>query len=160
MVQWEKKIQKQVLTQRVAELLSSGCVVGWHQGRAEFGPRSLGNRSILGDPRIPEMQTTMNLKIKFRESFRPFAPAILEHLKEEYFDISTKSPYMLLVAPVTDAIRDYSNASAKGLFGVDQIKMIRSKIPSVTHVDYSARIQTVDGNFNPKFHELLKAFLN
>lgn len=142
----------------IATQLASGSVVGWHRGRAEFGPRSLGNRSILGDPRNENMQSTMNLKIKFRESFRPFAPAVLKHKANEYFDIDESSPYMLLVAPIAEKVRKLSGDAESDLFGIDLLNVIRSEIPAVTHVDYSARIQTVDGKHNTDFFRLLSEF--
>ncbi len=142
----------------VAEAIAAGKVVGWVQGRMEFGPRSLGARSILGDARNPAMQSVMNLKIKFRESFRPFAPAILQDRVQDYFEtrLHESSPYMLLVAPVrTDHRTPSSPDSFKGL---DKVKAIRSDIPAVTHVDHSARIQTVDANRHGRFYRLLKSF--
>lgn len=142
----------------VAAEIAAGKVVGWVQGRMEFGPRSLGARSILGDARNPSMQSVMNLKIKFRESFRPFAPAVLEDRVQDYFEtrLHESSPYMLLVAPVRADHR--TPASADTLNGLDKLKAIRSDIPAVTHVDYSARIQTVDANRHGKFYRLLKSF--
>lgn len=144
-----------VLLHDTAAALAAGEVVGWFQGRMEFGPRALGNRSILGDPRHPGMQRTMNLKIKFRESFRPFAPAVLREYVGEYFDLDTDSPYMLLVAPVREALR---LPVTPGRFGIDQLNEPRSSLPAVTHVDYSARIQTVSRDRQPRFHALLDAF--
>lgn len=146
------------LLDRTAELLADGNVVGWFQGRMEFGPRALGARSILGDPRRQNMQTDMNLKIKFRESFRPFAPAVLAEDAASYFDLSQPSPYMLLVAQVRESIRKQVSIDDSRLFGIDQLKVVRSTIPAVTHVDYSARVQTVDRETNPRFHALLVAF--
>lgn len=153
-----EKYDDDSLSALVANKLAVGCVVGWHKGRAEFGPRSLGNRSILGDPRNVDMQSTMNLKIKFRESFRPFAPAVLEERLNDYFDTRTKSPYMLLVAPVAEKVREILDDKNDSLFGIDLLKVVRSRIPAVTHVDYSARVQTVDGKFNPGFKKLLSDF--
>lgn len=142
--------------ERAASLLSEGQVLGWFNGRMEFGPRALGSRSILGDPRDASMQTTMNLKIKYRESFRPFAPAVLLEDVSTYFDIDQASPYMLLVAPVADQQRiGAENPDAEGF---DRLKQQRSHIPAVTHVDNSARVQTVDGTHNPHFYALLQAF--
>lgn len=139
----------------VAALLAEGKVVGWVQGRMEFGPRALGNRSILGDPRDPRMQSQMNLKIKFRESFRPFAPIVKADRADEYFELrGERSPYMLLVAPVCAGRR----RAVAGASGLDRIHEARSDIPAVTHVDYSARIQTVDGRDNPRLYALLAAF--
>jgi len=139
----------------VAGLLERGNVVGWFQDRMEFGPRALGARSILGDPRSPSMQTTMNLKIKFRESFRPFAPAVLREEVAEWFELDVDSPYMLLVANVALRHRIAEAATAHGL---EKQKTPRSTIPAVTHVDGSARIQTVSQAENPRFHELIAAF--
>lgn len=138
-----------------ANLLEQGNVVGWFQGRMEFGPRALGNRSIIGDPRNTKMQSTMNLKIKYRESFRPFAPAVLAEDVSEYFEHECASPYMLLVANVKKALRLQTDES---LFGIDKLLQQRSTLPAITHVDYSARIQTVHADFNPEFHALISAF--
>ena len=148
------------LCDRVAELLSESCVVGWFQGGMEFGPRALGGRSILGDPRNQEMQSTMNLKIKFRESFRPFAPIVLQDHVHEYFEMrpQEQSPYMLLVAPVQEELRTEDEAVATELFGIDRLKRPRSTIPAVTHVDYSARVQTIDSQRNPLTTQLLQKF--
>jgi carbamoyltransferase len=141
------------LNATVADLIAEGKVVGWFQGRMEFGPRALGNRSILGDARSPEMQSRLNLKIKFRESFRPFAPAVTVERAEDYFELDRPSPYMLLVAPVQGKQRrDISDRNAPGL---ERLRQVRSDIPAVTHVDFSARIQTVDKTSNPRFHRLL-----
>ncbi|XOV89168.1 MAG: carbamoyltransferase [Pseudomonadota bacterium] len=140
----------------VADRLAAGAVVGWFQGRMEFGPRALGNRSILGDPRSPEMQSVMNLKIKFRESFRPFAPAVNEESAQAYFDFAGSSPYMLLVAEVNPAHRLPPSKQAGS--GMDRINEPRSTIPAVTHLDYSARLQTVSRETNPRFHALIAAF--
>ncbi len=149
----------QALCDAVAADLAAGAVVGWFQGRMEFGPRSLGSRSLLGDPRDPAMQTTMNLKIKFRESFRPFAPAILADRAGDYFAMPRggDSPYMLVVAPVRPEHR-VDDAASAGSFGIDRLKGPRSTIPAVTHVDGSARVQTVDDRRNPLFARLLRAF--
>lgn len=151
-----KQLSDQELYACVAEYLGAGKVVGWHQGRAEFGPRSLGNRSILGDPRNPDMQKTMNLKIKYRESFRPFAPAVLAEDCQAYFELTDVSPYMLLVASVKNEIR--KDVGSSDAFGIDRLNEIRSDIPAVTHIDYSARIQTVSMESNPRFYALLQAF--
>jgi carbamoyltransferase len=142
----------------VAELISRGAVVGWFQGRLEFGPRALGNRSIIGDPRNPKMQSVMNLKIKFRESFRPFAPAVLFERLDDYFLLDRPSPYMALVAPVREELRTPLTEEQESLFGIDKLNIPRSTIPAVTHVDYSARIQTVHQQTNPRFHQLLRRF--
>jgi len=143
---------------RVAEILAQEHVVGWFQGPMEFGPRSLGGRSIIGDPRSPKMQSVMNLKIKYRESFRPFAPAVLAERVSEYFELDRPSPYMLLVADVRKDLRLPMAEEQQGLFGIDKLNVPRSQLPAVTHVDYSARIQTVHKETNPRFHALLQAF--
>jgi carbamoyltransferase len=124
----------------------------------EFGPRALGGRSIIGDPRSPKMQSVMNLKIKYRESFRPFAPAVMAEKAQDYFNISSRSPYMLLVAPVKEDQRIAMTADQEKLFGIEKLNVPRSTIPAVTHVDYSARVQTVHTETNPRFHELLRLF--
>jgi len=151
-----KKLEDDELFDTVADLIASDNVIGWFQGRMEFGPRALGNRSIIGDARSTDMQSVMNLKIKFRESFRPFAPSVLRERVNECFELSEASPYMLLVAPVKEelCIRG-ENEKADGL---DKLKVARSSIPAVTHVDYSARIQTVDEKDNPRYHRLIKTF--
>ncbi|MGD9630332.1 MAG: carbamoyltransferase [Pyrinomonadaceae bacterium] len=146
------------LCRTIAELLDSGKVVGLFQGRMEFGPRALGGRSIIGDPRDEAMQSKMNLKIKFRESFRPFAPSVLAERASDYFDIDTESPYMLLVAPVRESIRKAVAEGDKDLFGIDKLNVPRSELPAITHVDYSARIQTVDSARNPRYYKIIKAF--
>ncbi|MGQ0554997.1 MAG: carbamoyltransferase family protein [Nitrospiraceae bacterium] len=143
---------------RVAEELAAGKVVGWFQGRMEFGPRSLGGRSILGDARNTKMQSVMNLKIKYRESFRPFAPSVLRERVNSYFQMDCDSPYMLLVAPVQEKRRLPFKSSEKGLWGIELLNVLRSDIPAVTHIDYSARIQTVHEDTNPRYYYLLKAF--
>jgi carbamoyltransferase len=145
-----------VLFDKVAQLIDQGNVVGWFQDRMEFGPRALGNRSILGDPRNQAMQSQMNLKIKQRESFRPFAPAVLEEDAQDYFDIDVPSPYMLLVADVQPAIR--VAVADDRLFGIEKLNQPRSTIPAVTHVDYSARVQTVNAGTNPRLHRLISQF--
>ncbi len=147
-----------VLLPRVAGLLAEGKVVGWFTGPMEFGPRALGGRSILGDPRRPEMQSVMNLKIKFREGFRPFAPAVLAERTGEWFDLEAPSPYMLLVAQVASGRRVEPGPGAETLEGLDRLKEPLSVIPAVTHVDGSARIQTVDGQWNSRYRALLEAF--
>jgi carbamoyltransferase len=141
-----------------AKFLSDGKVVGWFQGRMEFGPRALGSRSILGDPRSPQMQKNMNLKIKFRESFRPFAPSILEERISEWFELKSLSPYMLIVADVLEKHRIKTDPDGENLFGIDKLNLTRSSIPAVTHVDHSSRIQTVSRKTNPKFWSLLNEF--
>jgi carbamoyltransferase len=146
------------LYERSCEALEAGHAVGWFQGRMEFGPRALGARSILGDPRNPEMQRNLNLKIKYRESFRPFAPSVLRENVADYFELDIDSPYMLLVADVKHNRRRAMSAEEEMLFGIDKLNVVRSEIPAVTHVDYSARIQTVHAEVNPRYHALLSAF--
>ncbi len=146
------------LAREVAEILAGENVVGWFQGRMEFGPRALGGRSILGDPRSQEMQTTMNLKIKYRESFRPFAPSVLRERVADYFELDGDSPYMLLVADVRNEHRIPMTEDQQRLFGIDKLKIARSTLPAITHVDYSARIQTVEEETHPRYYHLLKAF--
>jgi len=143
---------------RVAELIAAEKAVGWFQGRMEFGPRALGARSILGDARSPTMQSKMNLKIKYRESFRPFAPSVLEEEAADYFGLDRPSPYMLLTAGVREDIRREMTEEERGFFGIDKLNVVRSTIPAVTHVDYSARIQTVSRQTNPLYHEMIQAF--
>ena len=151
-----RRLPPEEVAEQAAELIVDGKVVGWFQGRMEFGPRALGNRSILGDARSPKMQEIMNRKIKFRESFRPFAPSVLAERVAEYFEIDRESPYMLLVAPVRKALRRKINAEEeKSLSGLDKLKLVRSEIPAVTHVDYSARIQSVNRKTNPLYHKLI-----
>jgi carbamoyltransferase len=140
------------------DALAAQKAVGWFQGRMEFGPRALGGRSILGDPRSPTMQRLLNLKVKYRESFRPFAPAVLREDVADWFELDHDSPYMLLVAGVRPERRRTMSAAESGLFGIDKLNVPRSDIPAVTHVDYSARIQTVHRGTNPRFHDLLGAF--
>lgn len=146
------------LPARVADLIQAGKVIGWFQGRMEFGPRALGARSIIGDARSPQMQEVMNLKIKFRESFRPFAPSVLRERVSDYFELDRESPYMLLVAPVAQSQAREMTAAEQKLFGLEKLLTIRSTIPAVTHVDYSARVQTVTPEHNPAFYEVIKAF--
>jgi carbamoyltransferase len=146
------------LLARVVKLLCEGKAVGWFQGRMEFGPRALGARSILGDPRNPDMQRTLNLKVKYRESFRPFAPAVLREDVGEWFDFDEDSPYMLMVGGVHPKRRHAMTQQQDTLFGIDKLNVIRSDIPAVTHVDYSARVQTVHAETNPRFHALLQRF--
>lgn len=146
------------LFDKVAKLLSEGKIVGWMQGRMEFGPRALGNRSILGDPRSAQMQSKMNLRVKFRESFRPFAPSVMREHASEYFEMDQDSPYMLLVAGVKENRRIQMTDAQKKLFGVVKLNVARSDIPAVTHVDYSARIQTVSEKQNSRFYKLLLSF--
>jgi len=146
------------LFEKLAEIIDDGKVVGWFNGPMEFGPRALGARSIIGDPRNKEMQSMMNLKIKFRESFRPFAPSILEEEVSNQFELSTKSPYMLLVAPLKKELCNEMNKEEKKLFGIEKLNIARSSLPAITHVDYSARIQTVSEKSNPRYYGLIKAF--
>ena len=153
-----KQLPEEEMFAKVAELLAQEKVVGWFQGRMEFGPRALGGRSIIGDARSKTMQTKMNLKIKFRESFRPFAPAVMREDVSQYFEIDCDSPYMLLVAPVRKERRLQMTAEQEKLFGIAKLNVPRSDIPAVTHVDYSARIQTVSKEEHPTFYKLLAAF--
>jgi carbamoyltransferase len=148
------------LCDEIAKLIDAGKVVGLMHGRMEFGPRALGSRSIIGDPRNTEMQATMNLKIKFRESFRPFAPSCLAERAADYFELDTESPYMLLVAPVRKDRRKSLTEEQQKLFGIEKLNVPRSDLPAITHVDYSARIQTVDQGRNPRYYKILKAFEN
>jgi carbamoyltransferase len=143
---------------QTADALANEKAVGWFQGRMEFGPRALGGRSILGDPRSATMQKTLNLRVKYRESFRPFAPSVLREDVADWFDISTDSPYMLMVAPVVENRRVAMTEDEQKLFGIEKLNVPRSDIPAVTHVDYSARIQTVHAETNPRYHALIKAF--
>jgi carbamoyltransferase len=153
-----RELPDEELISTVAGILAAENVVGWHQGRMEFGPRSLGNRSILGDPRSAKMQSVMNLKIKFRESFRPFAPSVLADRVSDYFELDRESPYMLLVAPLRENLRKAITAEQEQLFGIEKLNIPRSELPAITHVDYSARVQTVHPETNPRYHALLKAF--
>ena len=146
------------LCKKVAGFLEEEKIVGWFQGRMEFGPRALGNRSIIGDARSPDMQKKMNLKIKFREGFRPFAPSVLEEQAQKWFDLRQESPYMLLVADVQRKKQRTMTRTEKKLWGIEKLNVIRSQIPAVTHVDYSARIQTVHKNDNALYHQLISAF--
>jgi len=146
------------LPKRVAAILAEGKVVGWFQGRMEFGPRALGGRSILGDPRSEETQSVMNLKIKFRESFRPFAPSVLREYVHEFFELDADSPYMLQVAPVKEERQIAMSNSEQQLFGIEKLNVSRSDMPAITHVDYSARVQTVCRQDNPRYYDLIKAF--
>lgn len=151
-----KRLNKEEIPDFIAGLIAHGNVIGWFQGRMEFGPRALGGRSIIADARSPEMQSKMNLKIKYRESFRPFAPTVLEEKAPEWFDLERKSPYMLLVAPVKKDKR--VPVTDTNLAGFDKLKIKRSSIPAVTHVDYSARIQTMVREDNPLYYDMIKAF--
>ena len=153
-----EKLSDYELPKRVAEVLAEGKIVGWMHGRMEFGPRALGARSILGDPRSPKMQSDMNLKIKFRESFRPFAPSVLRDRVSDYFELDTDSPYMLIVAPVREDHRIPLTADQSKLWGLDLLNVPKSDLPAVTHVDYSARVQTVEEHVAPMYHALLTEF--
>lgn len=152
------KLAENEIPEKIADLIAAQKVIGWFQGQMEFGPRALGSRSIIGDARSAEMQTIMNLKIKFRESFRPFAPSVLREKVSEYFKLEGDSPYMLLVAPVVETLRNQLAEGEKNKTGLEQLKIVRGKIPAVTHVDYSARIHTVNDSTNPLFYKLLKKF--
>ncbi|MGE0004600.1 MAG: carbamoyltransferase [Parvibaculaceae bacterium] len=153
-----EEVSDEALIDTAATALDEGKAVGWFQGRMEFGPRALGARSILGDARSPTMQKLLNLKVKYRESFRPFAPAVLRDDLSDWFELDCDSPYMLLVAPVAKDKRREMSAEEQKLFGIDKLNVRRSSIPAVTHVDYSARVQTVHADTNPRFHALLGAF--
>jgi carbamoyltransferase len=143
---------------KTAQLLARENVIGWFQGRMEFGPRALGARSIIGDPRSERMQSVMNLKIKYRESFRPFAPSVLWERVSDYFELDVPSPYMTIVAPVREELRKALTDEQEQLFGTEKLKLKRSELPAITHVDYSARVQTVHQETNPRYYSLLKAF--
>ena len=151
-------LEDEPLFERVADILAAENVVGWMQGRMEFGPRALGGRSILGDPRSTKMQSVMNLKIKYRESFRPFAPSVRFERVSEFFAHRGPSPYMLITAPVQESIRIPMTAEQQALFGIDKLNVPRSSLPAITHVDYSARIQTVHRETNPRYYALIEAF--
>ncbi len=151
-------VDDEQLINDTADALAKGQAVGWHQGRMEFGPRALGNRSILGDPRSPTMQKSLNLKVKYRESFRPFAPSILRERVADWFELDADSPYMLLVADVNFTRRRAMTPQEEVLFGIDKLNVVRSDIPAVTHVDYSARVQTVHAKTNPRYFALISRF--
>ena len=153
-----KQLSEDKLFVQTALLLAEEKVVGWFQGRMEFGPRALGNRSIIGDARSAKMQATMNIKIKFREGFRPFAPSVLSEKVSEYFELENESPYMLLVANVKKERQKEMTEEQMNLFGIDKLNILRSDIPAVTHIDYSARIQTVQQETNPRYHKLISEF--
>ena len=153
-----KTLDEDEMIRQTAKALADGKAVGWFQGRMEFGPRALGGRSILGDARSPTMQRTLNLKVKYRESFRPFAPSVLREHVDAWFEHEGDSPYMLIVADVAEDKRRRMNEDEEGLFGIDKLNVPRSEVPAVTHVDYSARIQTVHAETNPAYHKLLTAF--
>ncbi len=151
-------VSNEDVIEQTATSLAGGEAVGWMQGRMEFGPRALGARSILGDPRSPAMQKTLNLRVKYRESFRPFAPAVLREDVSDWFELEADSPYMLLVAGVKSERRRRMTNEEEALFGIDKLNVVRSAIPAVTHVDYSARVQTVHADTNPRFHALISRF--
>jgi len=153
-----RRLGRDRLIDSAAQLLADEKVVGWFNGRMEFGPRALGNRSIIGDPRSPRMQAQMNLKIKFRESFRPFAPSVLRERVHEYFEMDCDSPYMLLVAPVKKERQIPMTSEQQKLWGIDQLNVVRSDLPAITHIDYSARVQTVSRDTNPDYYDLIAAF--
>jgi len=153
-----QQFEREALLDQTAALIADANVIGWFNGRMEFGPRALGSRSIIGDPRSPEMQTKMNLKIKFRESFRPFAPSVLEHRAADYFDLDAESPYMLLVSPVREERRVAMTEEQEQLFGIDKLNIPRSDVPAITHVDYSARVQTVSRERSPDYFDLISKF--
>ncbi len=151
-------VEDEALFDETAAALADGKAVGWFQGRMEFGPRALGGRSILGDARSAGMQKTLNLKVKYRESFRPFAPSVLREDVAEWFELDGDSPYMLIVAGVQGRRRREMTAQQRALFGIEKLNVPRSDIPAVTHVDYSARIQTVHADTNPRYHRLISRF--
>jgi carbamoyltransferase len=153
-----RELDDEAMIEWTAQELARRKVVGWFQGRMEFGPRALGNRSILGDPRDPNIQSVMNLKIKYRESFRPFAPSVLAERVADFFVLDRPSPYMMLVAPVREELRLVPLPGTENLLGIAKLKVPRSTIPAVTHVDYSARIQTVHRDTNARFHQLIRCF--
>src|SRR5205823_8730233 len=153
-----ERLERDRLLPRVAELLAGEKVIGWFDGRMEFAPRALGARSILGDPRSPRMQAQMNLKIKFREGFRPFAPSVLRERVDDYFELACDSPYMLLVAPVKRERQIPMSDEQGRLWGIDKLNVPRSDIPAVTHIDYSARVQTVARDTNPNSYDLIRQF--
>ena len=153
-----QKLSEDELIDAVSTALAAERAVGWMHGRMEFGPRALGGRSIIADPRSPIMQKQLNLKVKYRESFRPFAPSVLREDVNEWFEHDTDSPYMLLVADVQDEKRRTMTAKENTLFGIDKLNVPRSSVPAITHVDYSARIQTVHADTNPRYHAVISKF--
>jgi carbamoyltransferase len=152
------ELKQEDVADTIADLIAQEKVIGWFQGRMEFGPRALGGRSIIGDARSPKMQETMNLKIKFRESFRPFAPSVLRERTSGYFELEEESPYMLLIAPVAKLHRRDLNSEEERRFGLEKLLTLRSTIPAVTHVDYSARVQTVTPDDNPIYYAMIQRF--
>ena len=152
-----KKYTLDEILNNTAEYIAKDKAIGWFQGRMEFGPRALGNRSILGSATSPETQKTLNLKVKYRESFRPFAPSVLEEECYQWFELNSPSPYMLLVDEVKKENQIYTKSKNDNLFGIDKLNLARSNIPAVTHIDMSARIQTVSSRTNPLYHKLLTA---
>jgi carbamoyltransferase len=157
-VQYLRNALKDELIEEVTSALANEKAVGWMQGRMEFGPRALGGRSIIADPRSPKMQKQLNLKVKYRESFRPFAPSVLYEDVGEWFEHYTNSPYMLLVANVQKDKRRIMTVEEEALFGIEKLNVPRSSVPAITHVDYSARIQTVHKDTNPRYHALISNF--
>jgi carbamoyltransferase len=153
-----KKLDETELIKTVSELIAEEKVIGWFDGRMEFGPRALGARSIIGDARSPKMQALMNIKIKFREGFRPFAPSVLFEKVGEFFEMEKESPYMLLVADIKNERRRLMTIEEEKLWGIDKLNVVRSEIPAITHVDYSARLQTVHKDTNPRYHKLIEQF--
>jgi carbamoyltransferase len=153
-----EELSSEQIPVRIADLIAAQKTIGWFQGRMEFGPRALGARSIIGDARSSKMQEIMNLKIKFRESFRPFAPSVLWEKVADYFSLDRESPYMMLVAPVKENIRREMTPQEQAYFGLDKLHVARSVIPAVTHVDYSARVQTVTEETNPLYYGMIKKF--
>jgi len=153
-----ERLDGTAMFERVASLLGSEKIVGWFDGRMEFGPRALGARSILGDPRSPRMQAEMNIKIKFREGFRPFAPSVLRERVADYFELDCDSPYMLIVAPVKESRQIPMTDAQQKLWGIEQLNVVRSDIPAVTHIDYSARVQTVTRDTNANYYDLITEF--
>ena len=153
-----KELPDDKMFPQLAEILDSGYVIGWMRGRMEFGPRALGGRSIIGDPRSAKMQSVMNLKIKYRESFRPFAPSVIDYRVGDYFGMTVPSPYMLIVAPIKEEYRIALDEDQQKLFGIEKLNLKRSELPAITHVDYSARIQTVHKETNPGYYDMIDAF--
>ena len=152
------ELKYEEIPEKIADLIGNEKIIGWFQGRMEFGPRALGARSIIGDARSPKMQEQMNLKIKFRESFRPFAPSVIREKVSDYFELDCDSPYMLFVAPVRKNIRKQMTQEEEKLFGISKLNVVRSTIPAITHVDYSARVQTVEKETNPVYHKMISKF--